>query len=75
MPTLDALRLDHQRLTGWFRRMHRRVSDLEDGRVVKVVESLPTNAPATMLLRDKTTGNLYMGNGPNQPLSRFTPEP
>ena len=75
MPTLETLRAEHQRLMGWFRRSQKRLQNLEDGQVVRVVDELPSSAPANMLLRTKSNGSLYLGNGPGQPLSRFNPAP
>ena len=35
--------------------------------------NLPTEAPPGQLFRETTSGNLYMGNGTGNPLSRFVP--
>jgi hypothetical protein len=52
--------------------------NLEDqlGRAIVVTE-LPANAPLGALIRlqGDVTGSLYLGNGPNRPLSKLVPEP
>lgn len=48
----------------------RRVADTPV-QVVDTIPDLPATAPPTSLWRTKTSGDLWMGNGPSQPLSRF----
>jgi hypothetical protein len=54
-----------------FLNLVRAIAREEASRPVQVVDELPATAPAGSLFRTTGGADLYLGNGPSRPLSRF----
>lgn len=62
------------RFVAFIRRLSREESD-KPVQIVDDIVDLPATAPAASLWRTKTSRDLWMGNGPSQPLSHFVAAP
>ncbi len=77
-PTFEDLR-QVVRAVAQVREKLNRMVDVDDDRLgliesrLLIVDDLPTNAPFGAIIRRRGEATVYLGNGPNQPLSKLTP--